>query len=193
MKIFLNFNSALLYLFIFTSFTFGSPYESLKSRLGLFYSKFAANIVVENMNSNSIQQGKLLYEYPSKLNFTLTTGEIIASNGFFLWVFNPNNATCIKQDLHDDNSTGGILSILKNSDGSEVNGKYTFTNFARTFSNIIITATDNILQEIQLVYNNGKGYRIRFSNIQKGVSFPASKYNFKPPINSQIIENPINK
>ncbi|MDH5716512.1 MAG: zf-TFIIB domain-containing protein [Spirochaetia bacterium] len=164
--------------------------KDLQHKLNAFNSSFIADIKYTT-SSGFNKQGRISYEYPDKLHISLSDNSVIATNGMFLWIYNPETQLCAKQEVAEN--SGGLFSFLKDYEGriSEEEDTFIFENPGNTFQEIIIKANDEILTEITLISNEVK-HTFQFLDMRVGAGIKKSLFNYKPPPNAQLVENPLN-
>ncbi|MDH5719379.1 MAG: zf-TFIIB domain-containing protein [Spirochaetia bacterium] len=164
--------------------------EEIKDKAKGIFSSFMAD--VEYRSSSGInKKGKISYEYPDKLHIILADNSIIATNGKFLWIYNPETEICAKQEVAEN--SGGIFEFLKYYKGSyvEENSQYVYKNDKRDISEIIISVDNEMLKEINFK-SEEITHTFKFNEIKIGTGIKKSLFNYKPPPNAQLVENPLN-
>ena len=183
---------AALLLFGFTSagsFADNGIVDSVISKMNSFGS-IRANITIDNTVN-----GQLSYKRPNLLHVKFSDGRVISANGRFLWIFSPENRIAGKQDLDQEKGTVGIASILKGYENVNVTGNIiNLKSPSRYYEEVrIVTGDDNMPKAFQLKTKTGEYTNIALSNIQTDIGLPSNLFNFHPPSNAQIIENPLNQ
>ncbi len=173
----------------------GSPSSApsaLKEGLSGLFSSFAANFTYNN-SQGAFYEGKIYYQYPNKLHIELKNKKVIATNGLYLWIYNPETLVCIRQTVEAGDL--GILDDLDRFVKDEVQNRYVYE---KTYSSgemekkVVIDVENGMIQAIQI--QEGKDViNISFSNIETDIGIKASLFNYKPPTDTQLLENPLNK
>ncbi|RME92817.1 MAG: outer membrane lipoprotein carrier protein LolA [Candidatus Hydrogenedentota bacterium] len=175
--------------FAFTSLLFSNPYDEIKSLLGGLYKSFTANFTISGSSGN-LMSGKIYYQYPGKLHVKTSDGGVIATNGRYLWIYNPASGRCMKQDV--GGTGGGILGILKSYDGKRSGDSFIFRNPNKKITEIGIRVSKGMIRSVRF-QTEDSSYTVSFSNVQFSGGIRASLFNYKPPASAQVIENPLNK
>ncbi|MCB1146169.1 MAG: zf-TFIIB domain-containing protein [Leptospiraceae bacterium] len=192
---FLNFLKAVTFPFIAAFFIFTASLHAqdalsqLKSQIGGMFTSFSANFSVTG-SGGSVSTGKVYYQYPNQLHVSVSGGGIIATNGKFLWLYNPSSGFCARQDV--GGSSGGVLGLLGGYEGSVRGGNFVFKNPANYYSEIIVTASNGMLRSLTLRHED-QSTTYAFTGVNVGGGARASLFNFKPPPNAQMVENPLNR
>ena len=154
------------------------------------YSSFRANITIDN-----VVTGQLSYKRPNLLHVKFSDGRVISANGRFLWIFSPQNRIAGKQDLDQEKGTAGIAALLRGYDEVNVIGStIDLKSSSKYYAEVKIVTSDDFMPKLILLKNKkGKSTSIKLSGIQTNVGLPSNLFNFHPPSNAQIIENPLNQ
>ncbi len=164
--------------------------ELLNSIIGTMnsFESFRANISLDGMS------GTVSYKKPGSIQLKLSDGRILSGNGRYLWIFNPARSVAGKQDLKG--STGGISGLLGGYESVSASGKtLKLKSDTKYYEEIIVSVTpNNIIRSIRLKARGKQDFmEISFSGVQTNIGLPASVFNFHPPANAQIVENPLNQ
>lgn len=192
---FLNFLKAISFALIAALFIFNSSIKaqdalsSLKSKVSGAFSSFSANFSVTN-SGGSLSGGKIYYQYPNKLRVNVSGGGVIATNGTYLWLYNPSSGFCARQDV--GGSSGGIIGLLSSYEGSIKGNNFIFKNASNYYSEIIVTTAGNMVRSVTLRHEDST-ITYAFSGVRVGGGARSSLFNFKPPSNVQLVENPLNR
>jgi outer membrane lipoprotein carrier protein len=161
------------------------------------------NAVISKLNSldtfratvtiNGGLTGVLSYKNPYQLHVRLNDGRIISANGKILWFYSPDSSLSGKQDLKG--ATGGLGGMLSGYETVTVSGKtFRLTSTSKKISEIILIVSDNDLPRvIKMKRDDEEVTEISFSGIATNIGLGTSLFNFQPPTNSQIVENPLNQ
>ena len=162
--------------------------SQLRASAGGMYTSFSGTF---NYTSSSgvILNGQIYYKYPGNLHLKMSDGGIVATNGRFLWVYNPKSMRCLKQDV--SGSSGGILGILKGYQGQKRGDTFVFKKNEARYKEIAVRVSDGTLRNVTLKTEEGMQV-LSFSSLQVGVGIRASLFNFKPPPSTQVMENALN-
>ena len=160
---------------------------SLKNNLEGMFASFNGNFTLVSA-SGQLSSGKIYYQYPNKVRLVFSNGKNVITNGRFLWLYNPDNLICVKQDVAG--SSGGILSLLKHYSGQKIGERYIFTDKDKKIKKIAITVSRGMLKNISLTSSVGETI-ISFSNIVITKGMRSSTFYFKD-VQAQVIENPLN-
>jgi outer membrane lipoprotein carrier protein len=178
-------------LFVLPFSTFAESGEELLSSIISTmnsFDSFRANISIDGLS------GSLSYKRPGSLHVKLNDGRVLSGNGRSLWIYSPASSIAGKQDLKG--STGGIAGLLSGYESVTASGKtLRLKSDTKYYEEIIVSVSpNNIIRSIRL---KGKGKQdfmeISFSGVQTNIGLPASIFNFHPPANAQIVENPLNQ
>ena len=101
--------------------------NKLRAEVPGLFSSFSGNFTYVASTGN-INSGRIYYEFPGKLHLAKSNGEIIATNGRFLWIFDPKSMVCMKQDVGEIGN--GIFSLLDSYRATVENNRYIFTQYA---------------------------------------------------------------
>jgi len=146
-----------------------------------------------NININGMS-GLMSFKKPNSIYLKLSDGRIISANGRHLWFYNPTNAIAGKQDLKG--SSSGLYGLLSGYENISVNGRtLRLQSETKDYQEIIISLTsNNMLQSIRMKPQGSSNFiEISLSNIQTNIGLPSSLFNYHPPSNAQIVENPLNQ
>ncbi|MCB1190979.1 MAG: outer membrane lipoprotein carrier protein LolA [Leptospiraceae bacterium] len=153
------------------------------------FDSFRANITI-----NGTLSGVLSYKRPNNLHIKFSDGRIISANGSYLWIYSPSRAMAGKQELRG--STGGISGLLSGYTVVEQSGSSIRLHSPnKSYEEIILTVgANNLLNSIRMRPQGASDYiDIGFSGIQTNIGLSSSYFNFHPPSNAQIVENPLNQ
>lgn len=160
----------------------------LRSRVGGMYGSFSANFTVSG-SSGQVSSGKIYYQAPNKVHLKMGNGGIVATNGRYIYIYNPASGMAAKQDA--GGSSGGILGLLQGYEG-QVRGNTFIFKKPGTSRQVTVTVANNFVRTVQIRYEDGGTTTYSFSGVQqRGV--PASLFSFKPPPSVQVVENPLNQ
>ncbi len=162
--------------------------KKLKNQIPGMYTSFSGNFTSIS-SSGKLSSGKIYYQYPGKLYLKKSDGSIIATNGHYLWIFKPKLKLCIRQDV--DGLTDGIFGMLKEYSGSAKENVFVFENEELKIHRIIVRVENKMLKSIKLMKQDSED-TISLSEIVVGSGIKASLYNYKPPVDAQLIINPMN-
>lgn len=161
------------------------------------------NAVIAKLNSldtfratvtiNGGLTGVLSYKNPYQLHVRLNDGRIISANGKVLWFYSPDSSLSGKQDLKG--ASGGLGGLLSGYENVTVSGKtFRLTSTTKKINEIILIVSDNdIPRVIKMKRDDEEVTEISFSGIATNIGLGTSLFNFQPPTNSQIVENPLNQ
>jgi len=163
---------------------------TLKDRLSGLYTSFTGKIEYRT-SSGILKKGKISYEYPHKLHLVLADNSVIATNGIYLWIYNPETEICGKQEVAEN--SGGLIGFLKNYTEIYDSEKelFVFKNDKNKHSEITLKIEKEMIKEMTLK-SEELTQTILFSEVKVGTGIKGSLFNFKPPPNSQLVENPLN-
>ena len=164
--------------------------ELLNSIIGTMnsFESFRATISLDGAS------GTVSYKKPNSIQLKFSDGRILSGNGRHLWIYSPARSVAGKQDLKG--STSGIAGLLSGYESVTASGKtLRLKSENKYYEEIIVSVTpNNIIRSIKL---RGKGKQdfmdISFSGVQTNIGLPSSVFNFHPPANAQIVENPLNQ
>ncbi len=181
------------FLGIFLTFqpTFPEPADDLKAFLASMngYETIRANVTI-----NGTTSGVLSYKRPNQMHVKLSDGRVISANGRTLWIYSPASAVAGKQDLRG--TGGGISGLLSGYEDIHSTGKvFRLKSSSKSYEEIIVSVgPNNILKAIRLKPQGKSEYTdISFSAVQTNVGLASNLFNFHPPANAQIVENPFNQ
>lgn len=146
-----------------------------------------------NINVNGMT-GVMSYKKPNSLYVKFSDGRVISANGRYLWFYNPSRTIAGKQDL--TGATGGLYGLLNGYESALVSGTtLKLSSEKKEYEEIIIQMTPNyLLKSIRMKPRGStRVIDISLSNIQTNIGLPASLFNYHPPSNAQIVENPLNQ
>lgn len=92
--------------------------------------------------------------------------------------------------------TGGLPSLLSGYENVTASGKtLRLRSDTKYYEEIVVSLTpNNMPRSIRLKPKGRDSFtEITFSGIQTNIGIPASSFNFHPPANAQIVENPLNQ
>ncbi len=138
--------------------------------------------------------GVMSYKKPSSLYVKFSDGRVISANGRHLWFYNPAKAIAGKQDLSGE--TSGLYGLLNGYESISVSGtSLKLTSETKGYEEILIQMTPNyLLKSIRMKpRGSNQTIEISLSNMQTNIGLPASLFNYHPPSNAQIVENPLNQ
>ncbi|MCS6984555.1 MAG: outer-membrane lipoprotein carrier protein LolA [Leptospiraceae bacterium] len=162
--------------------------EKLKEILARsLQSSFTANFNL-TASDGYTTSGKIYYQYPNKLHIRTSDGRIVATNGVYLWLYNPSTGVCAKQEV--SGSSGGLLSLLNQYEIQERGSSYVLHNAQAYFEEIIITLNNQVLTSLKMRHREHI-LHFTFSQVELGSGIKASLFNYKPPAHVQVIENPL--
>ncbi|MBE7413192.1 MAG: outer membrane lipoprotein carrier protein LolA [Leptospiraceae bacterium] len=147
-----------------------------------------------NVTINGTLSGVLSYKRPNQMHIKLSDGRVISANGRVLWIYSPASAVAGKQDLKG--TGGGISSLLSGYEDVLSTGKvFRLKSSTKAYEEIIVSVgPNNILKAIRLKPQGKTDYTdISFSAVQTNVGLASNLFNFHPPANAQIVENPFNQ
>jgi outer membrane lipoprotein carrier protein len=168
-----------------------SPQETLDTLISTMNS---VDSIRANLSINGTINGSLSYKRPFNIHLKLSDGRIVAANGRHLWIYSPTSAIAGKQDLKGSSAgLGGILSGYESVTGS---GK-TLRLFSekRYYEEIIVSLnSNNTLKSLRMKPKGSNDYtEITLSGVQTNIGLTSGLFNFHPPANAQIVENPLNQ
>ncbi|MCK6382337.1 MAG: outer membrane lipoprotein carrier protein LolA [Leptospiraceae bacterium] len=186
----------LLSIFVFVFFyidfpVFSEPQDELKAFLS---SMNSFETIRANVTINGTLSGVLSYKRPNQMHIKLSDGRVISANGRVLWIYSPASAVAGKQDLKG--TGGGISSLLSGYEDVLSTGKvFRLKSSTKAYEEIIVSVgPNNILKAIRLKPQGKTDYTdISFSAVQTNVGLASNLFNFHPPANAQIVENPFNQ
>ncbi len=127
-----------------------------------------------------------------KMNFRLSDGRIIASNGRKIFAFDPSTRTMGRQDATGGGGLGWILSYNARITGNRA--VLTPTSPNQRYEEVRLSWDDGyFLRSISMKGKGGDVISIRLSNIKRVASFPVSIFSYKPPPGSRTVDNPLNQ
>jgi len=183
----------LLGLTLATGFTLANTGE-LKGEISGLYTSFSANFSYSS-GTGVVRSGKMHYQYPGNLHIQFNDGRIIASNGTFLWIYSPSNRVCAKQTLAGSGSvSGGLVGFLNRYEVTRTQNRFVFRNPDANIEEVVV----DIHQDTKMIKNlrfktDNNVFTYSFSNINVGAGAKASLFNYKPPTDAQLVENPLNR
>ncbi|MDZ4724862.1 MAG: outer membrane lipoprotein carrier protein LolA [Leptospira sp.] len=175
----------------------------LTNRIEAQDGKEKLNAVIAKLNSldtfratvtiNGGLTGVLSYKNPYQMHVRLNDGRIISANGKVLWFYSPDTSLSGRQDLKG--GTGGLAGMLSGYETVTVSGKtFRLTSPTKRYTEIILVVSDNDLPRvIKMKREDEEITEIAFSGIATNIGLGTSLFNFQPPTNSQIVENPLNQ
>lgn len=165
----------------------GSQLSSLLGVMNSFES-FRANITL-----NGSLSGTLSYKRPGNLHIKFSDGRVISANGKTLWFYTPDRGIAAKQDLKGFSS--GISGLVAGYDDVSSSKTIKLRSSHRRYSEITIAVTEaNLPKSIRMKSSNEETTtEITFSGISTNIGLSTSLFNFQPPSNSLIVENPLNQ
>ena len=152
------------------------------------FESFRANISIDGLS------GSISYKRPGSLNVKFSDGRILSGNGRFLWIYSPARGIAGKQDLKG--MTGGIGGLLSGYESVTATGKVLkLKSDNKYYEEIIVSVTpNNIIKSLKLKAKGRSDFMdITFSGVQTNIGLSSSIFNFHPPANAQIVENPLNQ
>ena len=161
--------------------------NSIISTMNSFES-FRASISIDGMSET------VSYKKPGSIQLKLSDGRILSGNGRYLWIYSPARSVAGKQDLKG--STGGIAGLLSGYESVTASGKtLKLKSDTKYYEEIIVSVTpNNIIRSLRLKARGKQDFmEISFSGVQTNIGLPAAVFNFHPPANAQIVENPLNQ
>lgn len=167
--------------------------EELKTELGGLFTSFTGNFNYSN-SKGAFYGGKIYYQYPNKVHIELATKKVIATNGIYLWIYNPETSVCIRQTVEPGDM--GIFSRLDESyDLRREQNRFVFEKLdilGAVEKKVVIDVENSMLKAIQ-IQENDETVNISFSNVETDIGIKAALFNYKPPTDAQLLENPLNK
>jgi len=164
----------------------------LKQNLKVYFTTFVADFSYSN-SDGLLYSGKLSYQYPDKVHIKFSDGKVIASDGKFLWVYDPSTLLCAKQVL-DPEKQEGLFDLLNSGFTFEQqNNRYIFTRDNGFYREIVVDVENGLFTYIRLITKDNKIMNFSFHNVQTDVGIRAGLFNYKPPTDAQLVENPLNK
>lgn len=143
-------------------------------------------------STGDLYTGEIYYQYPNKLHIQLSDKRVIATNGKYLWVYEPETKICARQMVKEETS-GGLFYLLKGGyTVQEENGRYIFKRPGALMHEVTIKVENSILKSIQFKVAEDI-INVSFSNVVTNTGMKASLFNYKPDPDAQLIENPLNK
>lgn len=164
-------------------------YSQLKSKIGGMYSSMTGNFSFTSSNG-MVTNGKIYYKYPNKLHLRTSDGGVIATNGNYLWLYNPSSMICARQDV--GGGSGGILGMIRSYNGTVRGNTYIFRKESGGYDEIIVRVGSKTIRSVQLKKGDVT-YTYSFSGVRVGSGIKASLFSYKPPPNARVIENPLNR
>lgn len=147
-----------------------------------------------SLSINGNLNGSISYKKPSSLHVKLSDGRVISANGKSLWIYSPASAIAGKQDLKG--SSAGLSGLLSGYENITGGGKtLRLRSDKKYYEEIIVSMNpNNTLKSLKLKTKGSEDYtEISFSGVQINLGLPSSIFNFHPPANAQIVENPLNQ
>jgi outer membrane lipoprotein-sorting protein len=179
----------LIFLLLPVHILIGVP-EELKESLSTMFSTFQADFSYTNTEGN-LFTGKLYYQYPDKMHLRLSDNRVIATNGTYLWMYSPSTMVCARQKVEQKDQYN--LKFLTDNFTMERNGDhFVFTRPDGKIKEIVLDVQNQMIKNIRLKVDENF-MNISFSNVERQVGLKASLFNYKPPTDAQLVENPLNK
>ena len=182
-------------LFVFgNGFSGAVEVEDVQSKIRGLNTNFNANFSYTSNQGDEgmIYTGKIYYQYPNKLHVQLSDGRIIATNGKYLWTYNPDTKICARQVVKEE-STGGLFFFLHGGYSvQEENDRYIFKRVGNSDYEVTIKIDGSTLKTVQWKIKD-EIINISFSNVVTDTSMKSSLFNYKPDPEAQLIENPLNR
>ncbi|HMV40973.1 MAG TPA: outer membrane lipoprotein carrier protein LolA [Leptospiraceae bacterium] len=177
-------------LFFSISLSAESGEELLNSIIGTMnsFESFRANISIDGLT------GSISYKRPGSLNVKFSDGRVLSGNGRYLWIYSPARGIAGKQDLKG--LTGGLGGLLSGYESVTSSGKVLkLKSENKYYEEIIVSVTpNNIIKSLRLRAKGRPDFmEISFSGVQTNIGLSSSIFNFHPPANAQIVENPLNQ
>jgi len=172
----------------------------IKGLFTSFTANFSYSSTVGDKNGESVDlyTGKIYYQYPNKLNIQISDGRVIATNGKYLWVYNPDTKICGRQAVKEEN-IGGLFYFLHGGYSvQEDNGRYIFQRPGSALGEVTLKVDGDILKSVQFKIKDNVNkidtvINASFSNVVTDTNIKASLFNYKPDPDAQLIENPLNR
>lgn len=183
----------ILIIFFFLSI-FSLSAESGEELLSSFLSTMNSFESIRASITFNGMSGLLSYKKPHHLYLNLSDGRIISANGRHLWFYNPARAIAGKQDLKG--GSGGLYGLLNGYETVTSSGKtLRLQSTKKHYEEITITLTpNNMLKTIRMKpRGSSNAIEISLSGVQTNLGLPSSIFNYHPPSNAQIVENPLNQ
>jgi len=184
-----KYKKSIVTVLLVTGLLLGSSVFTQETFVKGFESSITADFTYTSATGESYT-GQLYYESPGKLHVKLSDNKVIATNGKFLWVYNPETMTCAKQTVGEPG--GGIQRLLKEEylvESTEDKVSYVYPHGA--IKEMVIEHSNGDLKNIRLnVLDNW--ITMSFSNIQIGAGIKGTLFNYRPPTDAQVVENPLN-
>jgi outer membrane lipoprotein carrier protein len=187
--------SAFLFWAVFSSHSQESTSQDGKDALNQLLSNFnQLESFRANFTYNNSLAGTLSYQAPLQFHAKLSDGRVLSANGKTFWFFSPERQISAKQELK--NSTGGLSGLLSGYDEVSISGKTLRLKSAKKYyDDVTVIMTEDSLPRVIRLKNSSKdtSTELVFSQIQTNLGLSRDLFNFQPPYNSQIVENPLNE
>lgn len=160
--------------------------QDLSAVLANLHSSFRAKISYF-VDGNLQKQGEITYSYPNKIFIEFINGDVIVSNGKYLWLYDSAAMLCAKQEV----TTGSLPSVHRQKASEITDNKVVFITGNQK---ITMTIKDQLPKKILFENLLQPGQqRFDLSNWQTGITINPALFFYKPPPSAQIIENPFRK
>ena len=186
----MKFLATLIALFLSIPTFADSGEELLNNIIGTMnsFESFRANVSIDGLS------GSISYKRPGSLNVKFSDGRVLSGNGRHLWIYSPARGIAGKQDLRG--LTGGIGGLLSGYESVSASGKVLkLKSDTKYYEEIIVSVTpNNIIKSLKLKAKGRSDFMdISFSGVQTNIGLSSRIFNFHPPANAQIVENPLNQ
>lgn len=181
--------------FLLTSFSLLA--DDGREKLSLILNKFNSfETLRSNITLNGTIGGTLSYQKPYLFHLKFQDGRVISANGKTIWFYSPERGIAGKQELKGG-TTGGLSGLLSGYEEVVSTGKSTIklTSANRNWDEVTVAFTENYLPKtIRLRRKTtGETSEINFTSFQTNLGLSSDLFNFHPPSNAQIVENPLNQ
>ena len=154
---------------------------------------FQADVTISSPSSGLIR-GSLAYQQ-GKIQFALSDGRIIASDGRTLTIYNPSTRVAGKQEMY---SRGGGIGWILNGFNAKVTGNrahLTAQSPDRGIQEVHLEWTPNyLLRSISIRYKDSANRLIiSFTKIALVKNISVNRFSWHPPAGSRTVENPLNQ
>ncbi len=145
-----------------------------------------------NSGDGMVTTGDFAYKAPNKIKVNLGSGKVITTNGTRLWVYDSSSQICGVQDVGGGNS-GGIASMVGGSSAIvSSSGSGYVIKLAGSYYDEITIAVDSTYMMKSVNFGGAGGFSVSFSGVTVGGNLPSGMFDYSPPADTQIVNNPLN-
>lgn len=182
-----NFLGLVVWFFLSAFITEEMFAQDLSKVLANLRSSFRAKISY-SVDGNLLKQGEISYSYPNKIFIEFINGDVIVSNGKYLWLYDAAAMLCVKQEVR----AGNFVSVHSKNSTEVLANRVVFRSGNQKITMIIREQLPRSIL-FESLSQNGRQQRFDLSNWQVGITINPSLFFYKPPHSAQVIENPFRK